>query len=153
MTDSVREKYLGDIVDQTGKIRSTVEDRRCKGYGIVAEILAIINEIPLGQYRMEIGLKLRQAMFINGVLFNSEACQSVTETEIKLLEAVDEHLLRSLVGAHSKTPLEFLFLEAGDLKPYTKFRNPTITPSGRKVTRQKEERKRKNAVNSGHLVP
>ena len=85
MTDSVREKYLGDIVDQTGKIRSTVEDRRCKGYGIVAEILAIINEIPLGQYRMEIGLKLRQAMFINGVLFNSEAWHSVTETEIKLL--------------------------------------------------------------------
>ena len=113
MTDSVREKYLGDMVDQTGKIRSTVEDRRCKGYGIVAEILAIINEIPLGQYRMEIGLKLRQAMFINGVLFNSEAWHSVTETEIKLLEAVDEHLLRSLVGAHSKTPLEFLFLEAG----------------------------------------
>ena len=52
---------------------------------------------------MEIGLKLRQAMFINGVLFNSEAWHSVIETEIKLLEAVDEHLLRSLVGAHFNT--------------------------------------------------
>ena len=30
-----------------------------------------------------------------------------------MLEAVDEHLLRSLVKAQSKTPLEFLYLEAG----------------------------------------
>ena len=44
-----------------------------------------------------------------------------------------------------------------DLKPHAKFRNPTITPSGREVTTSEEEREkkkeRKNAVNSGHLVP
>ena len=57
---------------------------------------------------MEIGLKLRQAMLLNGILYNSEA-----ETEIKILETVDEHLLRSLVKGHSKTPIEFLYLEAG----------------------------------------
>ena len=62
---------------------------------------------------MEIGLKLRQAMLINGILFNSEAGHNIHEAELKLLESVDEHLLRSLVKAHSKTPLEFLYLEAG----------------------------------------
>ena len=51
MKDSIQEKYLGDIVDQSGKIRNTVEDRRNKGYGIVAEILAIVNDIPLGKYK------------------------------------------------------------------------------------------------------
>ena len=30
-----------------------------------------------------------------------------------MLEVVDEHLLRSLVKGQSKTPLEFLYLEAG----------------------------------------
>lgn len=115
MKDSIQEKYLGDIVDQSGKIRNTVEDRRNKGYGIVAEILAIVNDIPLGKYKMEIGLMLRQAMLLNGVLFNSEAWHAINESEIRLLEAVDEHLLRSLVGGHSKTPLEFLYLEAGAL--------------------------------------
>ena len=30
-----------------------------------------------------------------------------------MLESVDEHLLRSLVKGHSKTPLEFLYMEAG----------------------------------------
>ena len=33
--------------------------------------------------------------------------------EIRLLEAVDEQLLRSLVKGQAKTPLEFLYLEAG----------------------------------------
>ena len=72
---------------------------------MVAEILAIVNDIPLGQYKMEIGLKLRQAMLLNGLLFNSEAWHNITEAENKLLEAVDEHLLTSLVGGHAKTPL------------------------------------------------
>ena len=52
-------------------------------------------------------------MLISGLLFNSEAWHDVTEAEIKILESVDEHLLRLLVGAHSKTPLEFLYLETG----------------------------------------
>ena len=93
MHDSQKEKYLGDIVDKSGKIRNTIEDRRNKGYGTVAEILAIINEIPLGQYKMEIGLKLREAMLINGMLFNSEAWHGVIDTELQILEVVDEHLL------------------------------------------------------------
>ena len=73
MTDSNREKYLGDIVDKTGKIRATVEERQKKGYAAVAEILAILEEIPLGEHKMEIGLQLRQAMLLNGMLFNFEA--------------------------------------------------------------------------------
>ena len=80
---------------------------------MVAEILAIIKDIPLGQYKIEIGLKLRQAMLLNMLLFNSEAWHDVSDAEIKILETVDEHLLRALVNGHSKTPLEFLYLESG----------------------------------------
>ena len=49
----------------------------------------------------------------SGILYNSEAWHSLSETEIRILETVDEHLLRSLVRGHAKTPLEFLYLEAG----------------------------------------
>ena len=52
MSDSTREKYLGDVVDKSGKIRATVEDRQKKGFAIVAEILAILEEIPLGKHKM-----------------------------------------------------------------------------------------------------
>ena len=113
MCESDKQKYLGDIVDKSGKLRNTIEDRKNKGLGIVSEILAILKDIPLGKHRLEIGLMLRQAMLINGILFNSEAWHSISEKDVKILESVDEHLLRSLVEAQSKTPLEFLYLEAG----------------------------------------
>jgi hypothetical protein len=38
---------------------------------------------------------------------------TVKLNEIKALESVDENLLHGLVIAHAKTPLEFLYLEAG----------------------------------------
>ena len=84
MKDSVKQKYLGDIIDITGKNRSTIEHRKIKGYGMVAEILAIIKDIPLGQYKIEIGLKLRQAMLLSMLLFNSEAWHDVSDPEIKI---------------------------------------------------------------------
>jgi hypothetical protein len=74
-------------------------------------ILAIVNEIPLAQWRTEAGLNLRQAMLVNGTLFNSEAWHGVTKKDIILLEKVDESLLRGLLQAHPKIPLEALFLE------------------------------------------
>ena len=113
MNNSAEEKYLGDLINCNGTNKNTIEDRRNKGFGIANEIIAILDEIPLGRFKMEIGLKLRQAMLINGILYNSEAWHSISEAEIRLLEAVDEHLLRALVGGHAKTPLEFLYLEAG----------------------------------------
>ena len=39
-----------------------------------------------------------------------------------------------------------------ELKPHAKFPNPTITPSGRKVTRRRERERKNNAFNSGHFV-
>ena len=40
-----------------------------------------------------------------------------------------------------------------EVKPHAKFQNPTITPSGRKVTSGEEREREKNAINSGHFVP
>ena len=97
MKDSKQEKYLGDQLNHTGKIKETINERVSKGYGIVNEILALIEEIPLGKYRLEIGLKLRQAMLINGICFNSEAWHSVSKDDVKSLEKVDECLLRALL--------------------------------------------------------
>ena len=113
MKTANKEKYLGDIVHTSGKIKHTIEDRKNRACAISAEILAIIRDIPLGKYKMEIGLKLRQAMLLNGILFNSEAWHAVNEKDIKSLETIDEYLLRALVKGHSKTPIEFLYLEAG----------------------------------------
>ena len=115
MRVSKQEKYLGDIVHSTGKIKQTLENRKLRAIAIVAEIQAILEDIPLGKYRLDIGLKLRQAMLINGVLFNSEVWHGIADNDVKALERIDEHLLRSLVKAHAKTPIEFLYLESGTM--------------------------------------
>ena len=52
-------------------------------------------------------------MLLNGILYNSEAWHGVTKGHIKSLEAIDEALIRGILNAHRKTPLEFLYLEVG----------------------------------------
>ena len=116
MKDSHQEKYLGDLVHTSGKIKATIEQRAAKGWGIVSDILAILNEIPLGIYRLDMGLKLRQAKLLNGMLFSSEGWQGLGKDDLKCLEKVDEALLRALLQCHPKTPLEFLYLETGSVK-------------------------------------
>ena len=86
MKNSKQEKYLGDQLNHTGKIKETIDEKVSKGFGIVNEILALIEEFPLGKYRLEVGLKLRQAMLINGICFNSEAWLSVSKDDVKALE-------------------------------------------------------------------
>ena len=56
-------------------------------------------------------MKLREVMLLNGILYNSEAWHGVTKSHIKSLEAIDETLLRRILQAHRKTPLNFLYME------------------------------------------
>ena len=60
------------------------------------------------------GLKLRQAMLVNGSLYNIEARHSVSMEDIRGLEKVDEELLRYLLDCHTKVLLGFLYLESGE---------------------------------------
>ena len=113
MKESKQEKYMGDQLHSSGKIKATIDDRTAKGYGIVSDILAILDEIPLGTYRLDIGLKLRQAKFINGILFNSEGWHGITDDDVRVLEKVDEALIRALIKGHAKVPIEFLYMETG----------------------------------------
>ena len=59
---------------------------------------------------------LRKAILVSSLLYSAEAWSNVTEGDIVRLEQVDTALLRSLVGGHSKCPVEFHHLETGTLK-------------------------------------
>ena len=113
MEQSSKETYLGDVIDKSGNVKPNIEGRKAKGYGIISNILAIVNEVPLGHWKIEAGLRLRQAMLVNGILFNSEAWHGISQKDIAPLEKVDEALLRGLLKAHSKIPIEALYLETG----------------------------------------
>ena len=94
MKTSIKEKYLGDKIESSGRIQATIDHRKEKANGIISEITSIVNDIPFGKYRMEVALKLRprESMLINGILYNSKAWHGVIKKHIKELEALDEAL-------------------------------------------------------------
>ena len=47
MKESGKEKYLGDVISSDGKINETIENRKSKGQGTIAEINAIIDTYPI----------------------------------------------------------------------------------------------------------
>ena len=115
MTETKHEKYLGDIFSEDGSTQKNIEARQAKGFGLVSEILSILKEVPFGKYRIQAGLKLQQSLFINSILTNSEVWYGVKDDQIRKLEQIDEHLIREVFGAHSKTATEMLYLETGTI--------------------------------------
>ena len=108
-------KYLGDMLHENGKPNSTVSSRIKRGYAIVAQILAHLNDLPLGNLRVEVGLALRQAWLINGMLFNCEVWNKTTAYQEEQLMSIYKYLLRGILSTHAKTPIEFIYLEIGAL--------------------------------------
>ena len=66
--------------------------------------------------KVEVGLKLREAKLLNGMLFSTESWSSISDAELTRLEQVDLGLLRSLVDGHSKCSKAFILLEYGVLE-------------------------------------
>ena len=108
-------KYFGDILHENGKPKATILQRINRGYAISGQILALLKELPLGNLRTEVGLALRQAWLINGILYNSEVWHGLKENDINNFLAIDKYLLRGLVNSHAKAPVEHLYLEMGAL--------------------------------------
>ena len=88
MKESEQEKYLGDKISKAANIKATINDRVTKGYGIVSEIEAKLEDIPLGIYRVEIGLKLRQAMLINGLLYSWTVRADMTNLKMLVMQSL-----------------------------------------------------------------
>ena len=87
--ESYEEKYLGDYINSKANASTTLQDRKRKGNGILADIRAILEEIPLGNRRLETGLLLREAWFINGTMYNNEVRGYFTKADMNSLEILD----------------------------------------------------------------
>ena len=85
--------------------------RITRGYSIAGSILALLKELPLQNFKTKVGLALRQAWLINGILCNSEVWHGLREYDRNNFAANDKYLLRGLVDSHCKTPVEHSFLE------------------------------------------
>ena len=72
MKSSDRETYLGNVIDKSANPSVNFEARLAKGYRVIAEISAILKDIPLGTARIKAGLILREAKYLNAILYSVE---------------------------------------------------------------------------------
>ena len=94
---------------------STILERSAKAHAILADIRAILQDVPLGTYKTQVGLQLRESMFVNGVLFNSEVWQGLNTADITMLDTVDHKVMNVICAGHAKTASEFYYLETGTI--------------------------------------
>ena len=98
---SDKEKYLGDYISKKGNSKETIKERNNRGDAILSNMRAIMQDIPLGSKKTQIGLILRQAWFINGCFFNSEIWTGVNDNDLKYLTIIDYKILRLIIGAQA----------------------------------------------------
>ena len=115
MASVVHDKYLGDVLQNSGKNTINIQERIKRGFGSVNQICQLLDDLCLGSYHFECANIFRNSMLLSTLLSNSDAWYNVTSKEIAELESVDEMFLRKVLSAHSKTSLELLYLETGNI--------------------------------------
>ena len=81
MHETHEEKYLGDYININAKHATTVSHRRARGFGIITDIIQILNHIQDSKRRIRVGLHLRQAWFVNSVLLNMEVWHNILKKD------------------------------------------------------------------------
>ena len=89
MLETDEQKYLGDIVSSSGSNNQNIKDRCNIGHSAISQIKSLMNEINVGKFSIQIGLILRDSIFLSKMLLNSEVWCSLTNYQIEELEKVN----------------------------------------------------------------
>ena len=87
--------YLGDEISADGSNRRNILRRVSKGNGKISELTNMLEKTSIGTHYSKIAMLLRESIFLNSVLTNSEVWYGVTSSDINQLETVDKDLLSS----------------------------------------------------------
>ena len=115
MKTTSSEKYLGDIINNSGKLNENIQARVNKANGTINTIISLINEIAFGHDTIQIALLFRNSMLINSIVSSSEVLYGLTNDHIKKLEGCDITLLRKLLNVPITCSYEAFYLETGCL--------------------------------------
>ena len=78
-------------------------------------IISILEEVNFGKYYFQIAKILRESLFINSILLNSEVWYNITKSNIGELEKLDNILLKKIFEVASSSPTVIAHLELGTL--------------------------------------
>ena len=115
MKDEENEKYVGDVISNSGSNEANISRRRSIGIGAISSIFAILNEISLGYQYIEIGLILRESILLSKMLLSAESWHKLFLYQIEKLEEVDRMFFKQLFNCHSKTGIECYYSESASI--------------------------------------
>ena len=92
LKETKSQKYLGDILSSNCQNMENIQKRKKNGYGIIEQIKKILQNVFFGKYFFVAAVLLRESLFINSILLNSEAWFNLTDKEINALTIVDNAL-------------------------------------------------------------
>ena len=113
ITEANSYKHLGDYI--ANKLETLYTKRWEKAQGYRSTCQAMSTEMSLGYHTYHIAKLLHQSIFVNGTLVNMETWTHCTTSRIELFERTEQSFFRKILNAHSKTPIECLYLELGVL--------------------------------------
>ena len=111
LTQCENYKYLGDHVADGWEPLYKKRQEKSLGYSITCQAMCV--EISLGIKLFSTAKLLHQSIFLNGTLLNMETWPHFTEKRVHEFERIEQGFFRRVLNAHSKTPVECLYLELG----------------------------------------
>ena len=107
--------YLGDKVTENGSVEETIKLRKVKSIGIRSQICSILKNVTLGAFYIKTALILRESMFVNGIITNSESWNFISLKQMKSLEDEDSRLWSSIFASPKCTNRVIYYLETATL--------------------------------------
>ena len=111
ITEADSYKHLGDHIADKIDVLYTKRWEKAQGYS--STCYAMCTEMSLGYHKYSIAKLLHRSIFINGTLVNMETWPNCTNLRVETFEQTEQSFLRRILAAHSKTPIECLYLELG----------------------------------------
>ena len=101
------------MISADGTNKKNLQKRILRGSGIISQIMNLLDTVCHGHNYIETALLLRESMFLNSVLNNTEVWYNLKKSEVAAFEALDLTLLRRIMKAPTSTPKEAFYLELG----------------------------------------
>ena len=108
-------KYLGDVLQSNSKCDANIKERTRRGIGASTTVVQMLSELCLGRFFFQAANILRASLFLSSLISNSEAWVNLTVKNISDLQSIDDQLLRDILSAQRNTPIEYLYLETGNI--------------------------------------
>ena len=102
---------MGDHISDGWEPLYKKRQEKALGYAITCQAMSI--ELTLGYQLFSTVKLLHQAIFLNGSLLNMETWPHFTDRRVIEFERIEQGLFRKALSAHSKTPVECIYLELG----------------------------------------